>query len=50
VKFDKFSSLDYFSAVEAVVPARGKALIPTDLSISIPEGTYARIGILSILH
>jgi hypothetical protein len=27
-----------------VVPARGKALVPTDLSIAIPEGTYARIG------
>jgi hypothetical protein len=26
------------------VPARGKALVPTDLSIAIPEGTYARIG------
>ncbi|KAJ3677027.1 hypothetical protein LUZ60_002751 [Juncus effusus] len=35
---------DLSSAVEAVVPARGKALIPTDLSISIPEGTYARIA------
>ncbi|CAN6287298.1 unnamed protein product [Urochloa humidicola] len=27
-----------------VVPARGKALVPTDLSIAIPEGTYARIA------
>lgn len=27
------------------VPARGKALVPTDLSIAVPEGTYARIGI-----
>jgi dUTPase len=27
-----------------VVPARGKALVPTDLSIAIPEGTYARVG------
>lgn len=34
------------SATETRVPARGKALIPTDLSIVIPEGTYARIGIL----
>lgn len=32
------------SAAEAIVPARGKALVPTDLSIAIPEGTYARIG------
>jgi hypothetical protein len=32
------------SAVEIVVPARGKALVPTDLSVAIPHGTYARIG------
>lgn len=33
-----------FSAINTKVPARGKALVPTDLSISVPEGTYARIG------
>ena len=32
------------SASEMKVPARGKALVPTDLSIAVPEGTYARIG------
>jgi len=32
------------SASEIEVPARGKSLIPTDLSFAIPEGTYARIG------
>lgn len=32
------------SATEIKVPARGKALVPTDLSIAVPEGTYARIG------
>ncbi|CAK9146355.1 unnamed protein product [Ilex paraguariensis] len=35
---------DLSSAIETKVPARGKAMIPTDLSISIPEGTYARIA------
>ncbi|XP_043709855.1 deoxyuridine 5'-triphosphate nucleotidohydrolase [Telopea speciosissima] len=35
---------DLSSATEAKVPARGKALVPTDLSIAIPEGTYARIA------
>ncbi|XP_050233343.1 deoxyuridine 5'-triphosphate nucleotidohydrolase-like [Mercurialis annua] len=35
---------DLASATEAKVPARGKALIPTDLSIAVPEGTYARIA------
>ena len=32
------------SVSAAKLPARGKAIIPTDLSIAIPEGTYARIG------
>ncbi|KAD5507839.1 hypothetical protein E3N88_15542 [Mikania micrantha] len=32
------------SAIETKVPARGKALVPTDLSIAVPEGTYARIA------
>lgn len=35
---------DLSSAVVSKVPARGKALIPTDLSIAVPEGTYARIA------
>nr|ADE77591.1 unknown [Picea sitchensis] len=35
---------DLYSANACVVPARGKALVPTDLSIAIPEGTYARIA------
>ncbi|KAL7081558.1 hypothetical protein ACP275_14G047300 [Erythranthe tilingii] len=35
---------DLSSAVEMKVPARGKALVPTDLSIAVPEGTYARIA------
>ncbi|XP_058080545.1 deoxyuridine 5'-triphosphate nucleotidohydrolase-like [Magnolia sinica] len=35
---------DLSSAAVSTVLARGKALVPTDLSISIPEGTYARIA------
>ncbi|KAJ0577862.1 putative dUTP diphosphatase [Helianthus annuus] len=35
---------DLFSAVDTKVPARGKALVATDLSIAVPEGTYARIA------
>lgn len=35
---------DLSSASETKVPARGKALVPTDLSIAIPEGTYARVA------
>ncbi|PHT29080.1 Deoxyuridine 5'-triphosphate nucleotidohydrolase [Capsicum baccatum] len=35
---------DLSSAVETKVPAKGKALVPTDLSIAVPQGTYARIA------
>jgi len=35
---------DLYSAVDSVVPAHGKALIPLDISIAIPVGTYARIA------
>lgn len=34
----------FYSAVETKVPAKGKALVPTDLTIAVPQGTYARIG------
>lgn len=32
------------SAHDCVVPARGKELVKTDLSIAIPLGTYARVA------
>ncbi|KAE8681061.1 Deoxyuridine 5'-triphosphate nucleotidohydrolase [Hibiscus syriacus] len=35
---------DLSSATDTKVPARGKTLIPTELSISVPEGTYGRIA------
>lgn len=35
---------DLSSAIDTQVPARGKALVLTDLSIAIPEGTYGRIA------
>ncbi|KAF6175268.1 hypothetical protein GIB67_030486 [Kingdonia uniflora] len=42
--FTLLAGYDLSSAIEAKVPARGKALIPTDLSIAISQGTYARIA------
>ncbi len=33
-----------FSAQEKVVPAHGKALIDTQISIAVPDGTYGRIA------
>ena len=35
---------DLSSAVDAVVLANDKALISTDISIALPEGTYGRIA------
>ncbi|KAI8902070.1 dUTPase-like protein [Globomyces pollinis-pini] len=35
---------DLFSAHDGVVPAKGKAIIPTDLSIALPAGTYGRVA------
>lgn len=33
---------DLASSEDAVVPARGKAMVSTGISIAIPQGTYAR--------
>merc|ERR1711939_411702 len=41
---DRAAGYDLFSAAEAVVPARGKALISTGLCIAVPEGTYGRVA------
>jgi len=35
---------DLSSAKDVLVPARGKALCPTDLSVALPEGTYGRVA------
>ena len=35
---------DLFSAYTCVVPSFGKAPVKTDVAISIPEGTYARVA------
>jgi len=38
---------DVFSAVDTVVPPRGRACVRTDLCIAVPSGTYGRITSLS---
>lgn len=38
------AGFDLSSAYDTVVPARGKALVKTDLAVAIPENTYARIA------
>lgn len=35
---------DLYSAVDIVVPARGKAIISTDLAIALPSGCYGRVA------
>ena len=35
---------DLFAARQTLVPARGKALVPTDLAVALPGGTYGRIA------
>ncbi|KAF8558801.1 dUTP diphosphatase [Imleria badia] len=35
---------DLYSAEKKIIPARGKALIDTQLSIAVPIGTYGRVA------
>jgi dUTP pyrophosphatase len=35
---------DLYASKQATVPARGKVLVSTDLSIATPEGTYGRVA------
>lgn len=36
--------LTHNSAKEMIIPAQGKAIVPTDISIAVPEGTYGRVA------
>jgi dUTP pyrophosphatase len=38
------AGFDLSSAEKTVVPAGGRAVVKTDLSIACPAGTYARIA------
>ncbi|RIA92530.1 dUTPase-like protein [Glomus cerebriforme] len=40
----KAAGYDLYSASDTVIPAKGKALVPTDLAIVVPEGTYGRVA------
>ncbi|KAI9492708.1 dUTPase-like protein [Zychaea mexicana] len=35
---------DLYSAADTVIPAQGKVIVPTDLSIAVPEGCYGRVA------
>lgn len=40
----KAAGYDLSSAHDTSIPAHGKALVKTDLTIAVPEGCYGRIG------
>lgn len=40
----KAAGFDLKSAYETIVPARGKAIVKTDIQIELPEGCYGRIA------
>lgn len=35
---------DLCSAVDTVIPAKGKSCVPTDISIAVPQGCYGRVA------
>ena len=41
---DGAAGYDLYAAHDALVPARGKALVRTDLALGLPRGTYGRIA------
>jgi len=40
----KAAGYDLYSASDITIPAKGKALVSTDLAIIVPEGTYGRVA------
>ncbi|CAG5113702.1 Oidioi.mRNA.OKI2018_I69.chr2.g7792.t1.cds [Oikopleura dioica] len=41
---DYAAGLDLYSAEEKIVPAKGRALIKTDIQVALPDGCYGRIA------
>ncbi|KAI9305944.1 dUTPase-like protein [Cunninghamella echinulata] len=35
---------DLYSSADIIVPAQGKIIVPTDISIAVPEGCYGRVA------
>ncbi|KAI8826172.1 dUTP diphosphatase [Fimicolochytrium jonesii] len=35
---------DLYSAKDVVIPAHNRAVVPTDISIAVPAGTYGRVA------
>lgn len=41
---ERAAGFDLRSAYDIVVPARGKAIVKTDLQVQVPEGSYGRVA------
>jgi len=41
---DHAAGFDLYASRDSVVPARGKAMVDTDIAIALPEGTYGRVA------
>ncbi|KAI9233354.1 MAG: dUTP diphosphatase [Podila humilis] len=38
------AGFDLYSSTAMTIPAQSKAVVPTDISIAVPEGTYGRVA------
>ncbi|XP_004526010.2 deoxyuridine 5'-triphosphate nucleotidohydrolase isoform X1 [Ceratitis capitata] len=41
---ERSAGVDLCSAYDLIVPARGKAVVKTDLQVQVPEGSYGRVA------
>ncbi|TPX34387.1 dUTP diphosphatase [Synchytrium microbalum] len=41
---DKAAGWDLYSSADVVIPAKGKVIVPTDIQIALPPGTYGRVA------
>lgn len=41
---DQAAGYDLFSAKDMEIPAKNKAIVPTDISIAVPAGCYGRVA------
>ena len=40
----------FHSAYDTVLPAKGKAVVKTDIQIALPDGCYGRVGMRILYH
>ncbi|CAO3639654.1 unnamed protein product [Cunninghamella echinulata] len=42
--FSQAAGYDLYSSADIIIPAQGKIIVPTDISIAVPEGCYGRVA------